>query len=562
MAAFSETEVQFWMTKAVSWGENTSRSTLLDTSRHLNALRSFLQQLLQGLQQMSSSSQAMMTFPFVGQFLGRLCWNPCVIADERSQRLLLRCLNCLYSTEPLNAVERKANMWIKNLLCHLISEKEGSVAHATVKHAGITPERYHMDALEKVVSLMTEEVIKSCDGSPNSLARCSNGNIRTMSTACIPLVTCPEAAPLIGALLKHSIICAFSCVDEEFIEEVSKAWLSKRLVMEEEAVVALYCHNPTCLEGAALSLLESVLTDPKIVSQSLDKCVNESFLPQASALHCHIFLTVNEIYRNVLMEIDENIAVRALIQVYTNCFLQRLTAHKPQDRLLLRTFFPNVPPLLLSPLLTAPSEVPRAAWLDHLSWITRSLQSVVESKEEDRDPRVYQAMFDAWFLLVQCGFWVDTATELLVLAESENSEPLLWLLMFFHNPTHRGHQRSQQTAVAKEAWVHIRMLFYARPPLPRHLCAVKDLLSSCLSRNLVLHLFLNFAVFSHGPVSITTEIIDKVLIDAGVKQRALWILSAIDCRLNRTAASLEDRVQSRLRTLRETLLAPCAETLL
>lgn len=48
--------------------------------------------------------------------------------------------------------------------------------------------------------------------------------------------------------------------------------------MEEEAVVALYCHNPTCLEGAALSLLESVLSDHKIVSQSLDKYVNESFL--------------------------------------------------------------------------------------------------------------------------------------------------------------------------------------------------------------------------------------------------------------------------------------------
>ncbi|CAM4715982.1 unnamed protein product [Leuciscus chuanchicus] len=58
----------------------------------------------------------MKTFPFVGQFLGRLCWNPCVIADERSQRLLLRCLSCLYSAEPLNAVERKANTWIKSLI--------------------------------------------------------------------------------------------------------------------------------------------------------------------------------------------------------------------------------------------------------------------------------------------------------------------------------------------------------------------------------------------------------------------------------------------------------------
>ncbi|KAL0186859.1 hypothetical protein M9458_018529, partial [Cirrhinus mrigala] len=39
--------------------------------------------------------------------------------------------------------------------------------------------------------------------------------------------------------------------------------------------------------------------------------------------------------------------------------------------------------------------------------------------------------------------------------------------------------------------------------------AVKELLSSSLSSNLVLQLFSNFAVFSHGPVSIITEITDK-----------------------------------------------------
>ncbi|KTG40804.1 hypothetical protein cypCar_00001934, partial [Cyprinus carpio] len=88
MEAVSETDVQFWMAKAVNWGEATSCSALLDTSRHLGSLRSFLQQVLQGLQQMSSTSEAMKTFPFVGQFLGRLCWNPCVIADGKFTTLL------------------------------------------------------------------------------------------------------------------------------------------------------------------------------------------------------------------------------------------------------------------------------------------------------------------------------------------------------------------------------------------------------------------------------------------------------------------------------------------
>ncbi|XP_051509287.1 Fanconi anemia group C protein isoform X2 [Myxocyprinus asiaticus] len=569
MAAFSDTEVQFWMAKAVNWGETISSSALLDTSRHLSSLRIFLQHVLQALQQMSSTSEALHTFPFVGQFLGRLCWNPCVIADERSQSLLLRCLSCLYSAEPLNAVERKANMWIKNLLCHLISEEEGSVAHATGKHAGSAPKQYYEEALEKVVSLMIEKVIKSFDSLPNSSARCSYGNINTMSMACVPLVTRPQMSPLISGLLKHSILCVSSCLNEEFIEAVNEAWLRKRHVIDEEAVVALWCHSPTFLEGAALKLLESVLSDPETVTQNLEKHVNESLLPQASALHCHIFLIVNEIYRNVLMEIDENLPVKTLIQVYTLCFLQRLTGQKPKDRLPHRAFFPNVKPSLLGPLLTPPSEVPREAWLDHLSWIRSLLQSVVENEEEGDDVRAYQAVFEAWFLLVQCGFWVDTAAELLVLAAPENSEPLLWLLTFFHHPTNRGHQRSQQTvrdltmelqAVAREAWAHIRVLFLAHSPPPRHYCAVKELLSSNLSTNLVLHLFLNFAVFSHGPVSITFEITDKVLMDACVKRRALWILASIDCRLNR-ASSLDSRVHSRMRTLQDTLLRACAESL-
>uniref|UniRef100_A0A673MAL9 Fanconi anemia group C protein-like n=1 Tax=Sinocyclocheilus rhinocerous TaxID=307959 RepID=A0A673MAL9_9TELE len=511
MEAVSETDVQFWMAKAVNWGEATSCSALLDTSRHLGSLRSFLQQVLQGLQQM------MNMWPFSHFINAILSCGLVYVCSERSQRLLLRCLNCLYSAEPLNAVEQKANMWIK------------------------------------VVSLMTEEVIKSCDGLPNTSARCSNGNIHAMSTACAALVTCPQMSPLIGALLKHSMLCGSSCLNQEFIKEVSEALISKRLVLEDEAVVNLWCYSPTCLEGAAVSLLESVLSDHETMTQSLDKHVNGSLLPQASADHCHIFISVNEIYRNVLTEIDENLAMRALIQVFTVCFLQRLTGQKPQDRLPLRAFFPHVMPSLLTPLLTAPSEVPREAWLDHLSWIRSLLQSVTENEEVGEDVRAYQAFFEAWFLLVQCGYWVDTAAELLVLAAPENAEPLLWLLTFFHHPTNRGHQRSQQTAVAREAWTHLRMLFLTRPPPPRHLSAVKELLSSSLSANLVLHLFSNFTVFSHGPVSIITEITDKVLTEAAVKHRALWILASIRCRLN-SAATWDDSVHSRLRTLQDTLL--------
>lgn len=37
----------------------------------------------------SSTTEAMKRFPFVGQFLGRLCWNPYVTADGKFMTLLL-----------------------------------------------------------------------------------------------------------------------------------------------------------------------------------------------------------------------------------------------------------------------------------------------------------------------------------------------------------------------------------------------------------------------------------------------------------------------------------------
>lgn len=40
----------------------------------------------------------------------------------------------------------------------------------------------------------------------------------------------------------------------------------------------LWCHSPTCLEGAVVSLLESVLSDHETMTQSLDKHVNDSLL--------------------------------------------------------------------------------------------------------------------------------------------------------------------------------------------------------------------------------------------------------------------------------------------
>ncbi|XP_072537048.1 Fanconi anemia group C protein isoform X2 [Salminus brasiliensis] len=561
MAALPELQVSFWMDKAVTWGQATSPSIQLDAGRHLNSLRNFLQQLLQALQSMSSTTDAMKNLPFVGQFLGRLCWNPYVTADGECRRLLLQCVWRLYSADPHNAVERKANEWIQNLLCHLTSEEEGSVVYALKKHSGSIPQQYYSETFKKMVALLTEEVSRNHITSANSSERCSCDHLYAVSVACVPLVTCPLAAPLVGALLKRPVSCGCSHLSKEFIDAVSSAWLSKKLVMEDLAVIALWCQSLSSLERAILSLLESVLADQGSVIHSLETTVTDSLLPKASALHCHLSLVVNDVFRSVLMVMEENLAVRALIQVFTSCFLQIRTAQKPQENPPLRAFFPHVPHNLLTPLLTTPSDVPKEAWLKHLCWIWELIQEILcerneggEEEEEDEQgsQRRRRAVFETWFLLVQCGHWLDAAAELLVSVGSEESEPLLFLLTFYHHPTNRGHQNTQQNMVAREAWSHLRIFFLTHTLPPEKLSSVKELLSSTHSTNLVLHLLLNFAVFSRASTSSASEVIQKLQIEAGMRCKAAWMLSSVQHRLNRTD-SLDARVHSRLKTLQDSL---------
>ncbi|XP_058245339.1 Fanconi anemia group C protein isoform X1 [Hemibagrus wyckioides] len=550
MASLSELQMRFWMDKAVQWGQATSPSTQQDISEHMQSLETFLQQLVHTLQTMSSTTEAMKSFPFVGQFLGRLCWNPYVTADGASRRLLLQCMWLLYSAEPQNVVEHRANVWIRqDLLCHLTSEDEGSMVHALEKHAGFPPQQYYSGSLKKMVALLTTEVNINHIASAASLERCRFDSIHSLSVACIPLVTCPEVAPLIGALLKHYNLCGCSHLSEDFIKAVTKAWLSKKLVMEDEAVIALWCCSLSSLEQAVLLLLEHILSDPKVM-HNLETVVTDSLLPKASALHCHIFLIVNDVFRNALISIEENLALRGLLQVFTSCFLQIRAAQRPQERLPLRSFFPHVPHNLLTPLLTAPADVPKHVWLEHLSWIGTLLEKFLSERNQEEDSRRgHRAVFETWFLLVQCGHWIDVAAKLLVSVGSEQSKPLLFLLTFYHHPTNRGHQNTQHNTVARQAWSDLRSLFLTHTLSPEQLSAVNELLCS-LSANLVLCLLLNFAIFSQASTSRMTDVIQKVLTDAGVRRRAMCMLctmhqrlkgdSALDARLT----MLEDRLRT------------------
>ncbi|XP_010874433.2 Fanconi anemia group C protein isoform X2 [Esox lucius] len=561
-ACLEPQEVAFWLGKAVEWGQAENPDTRTDTCVHLGPLKAFLQLLLTHLQTQSSTTETMRTLPFVGQFLGRLCWNPCVTADAESRPLLFRCLWSLYSEEPQNAVERKANQWIRNVLYQLAIE-EDSATHMLVKSVGLPLKEYHGKVLRKMVCLLMEEVGQSCSSLSDPNLRCSCDSVLAASVACVPLVSCPETAPLIRSLLQRPLTCDRATLSKDFLDAVSSAYSKKQLSLELQSVVCLWCHSLTSLEGAAMSLLDSVLSDSATRPHGLEHKITCSLLPKACSLHVFMFLVVNDIFRSMLVQVEGNQRLLSLIHTFTLCFLRDLAMLQSQECVSFKAFFPQTPQSLLVPLLTHPSEMALEAWPQHLTWVAASLRALVEEAEgEEEGSGGPCTVFEAWFLLVQCADWVEVASQLLVSATPWDVCPLLWLLTFYHHPTNGPHNRERLLVVAREAWDHLMSLFLvSAPPLPAdQLQSLAKLSASpeqgSLASLLVINLLVNFAVFSHNTlIDAAKEIVSNVVQQSGLVHEAVWILNMVELRLtrHRSSSSLTDRVQPRTRALLETL---------
>ncbi|XP_005722434.1 Fanconi anemia group C protein [Pundamilia nyererei] len=625
----NDQEMQFWLDKAVAWGQADSPDTQKDTCLHMSRLRDFLHQLLTQVNSMSSTTETMKRLPFLGQLLGRLCWNPYVTVCDTSRGLLLGCLWGLYSERPSNAVEKKANQWIRELpftakdrnngknkktfspqlgpsgrtgqmygfrpemvclrvsprrdhtvlhyhgmsfeemtdkqsmrkvLCQLSTEEDETAAQALMKCTGVPAKEYHLKVLRKKVALLQENVGQSC--TLFNSQRCSCDRIVDISEACIPIVTCPEASSLISLLLQRPVACVTEALSEDFLNALTSAYSRQGLALEEQALVSLWYHSFSSLEEAVLSLLQSVITTG-LTPQKLEQQVAQSLLPKACAQHCSIFLVVNDIFRSILKQAEGNESVKTLVQTFTKCFLRELALLKPQTSISVKAFFPQSPSSLLVPLLTMPSEMPQGAWRNHLNWLSSSLQRLTEEEEEEeegdgRSTRGHHNVFEAWFLLVQCAHWVQVAVQLLVTSGTEDGDPFLWLLIFYHYPTKRWHHRASQLARAKEAWNHIRTLFSgAAHPLPSdRLQSLGTLVSpqpeqQSFAPSLTVSLLVNVAVFCQLPPSGSAEVLQAVVDQSGLLDEAACVLSSLELRLNEGCCLSRDTVHLRIKELQK-----------
>uniref|UniRef100_H3DJQ7 FA complementation group C n=1 Tax=Tetraodon nigroviridis TaxID=99883 RepID=H3DJQ7_TETNG len=524
-------EMQFWLDKAVAWGQAETVETQRDTCQHLSRLKDFIQQLLTHINSMVSFGEKRFIFTEEILFLHSCCDNCCFLSAASSRSLLLRCLWGLFSEHPGSAVERKANQWIR-VCCYIFN-----LVFSSSK------------CLPKI-----------------SLRHGNDKHVHVTADLCWVLLFCLPFTPPLFSTSDCGINC-FEHLRLHFTRELNHGFFSTSpVLMEEQHIISLWCHNLPSLEESVLTLLESVLTNKESSPQKLEQLLEQTLLPKACAQHCSMFLVVNDIFsRSFLKQAEGTESIHCLIHTFTRCFLRELALVQHQNSVPLKAWFPQSPQSLLMPLLTLPSEMHPEAWRHHLKWLSDSLKRVTEEEEEaDRDLSAFRGphgVFEAWFLLVQCVHWVQAAAQLLVTLESRDCGPLLWLVTFYHHPTNRGHHRALQLVHAREALDHLRALFSAlNPPLPvGSLQSVMTLLSpqqqQPSSALLTVNLLVNFAVFSRQTLSGSAEILHTVLDQSGLVSEAARVLASLGLlqKGGSCQSSDADRVQLRIQKLQHTL---------
>ncbi|XP_042733479.1 Fanconi anemia group C protein [Lagopus leucura] len=501
---------KFWLDKAIEWGQAHTLESQKDVCLHLPQLQEFLLQTYETLKQMNSIA-AIQQFPLIGQLLGRLCWNPFVMGYGESQKTLMWCLCCLYSSEPQSPVELKANSWIRNLLCHLLSsskwEKNEAETSTFISALGYTSADYYCHLVENIVSSLVTELRGNQFSELNIQRRISVSRVNAVSLFCLPLITLPDLTPLLETLLVYHGGASKEILSSEFLEAVNDAFLKKKISLSESAIFSLWHRHLPSLENATLSLFDQLIS---LQINSLEKvaCViKDSRLTQAAS-HPAIFRIVNEIFKNVLLETDGAPEVMTIIQVFIQLFIQVQQNENKQHKFPLKAYFPHHHQPLVIALLRRPFELPSTHWLQHLKHISDMLKSIIE----DTNISSFADLYEIWFLVACFGEWLDIAAEQLMKA-AVAPDALLWLLSFYYCPENEDQQRTQTMVESRAVYSHL-MMFYNRTVLSfgelrasvNSIADTEQYHTQCL----ITHLLTNFLLFSSGGHMIAQEFISHI----------------------------------------------------
>ncbi|XP_042309644.1 Fanconi anemia group C protein [Sceloporus undulatus] len=523
---------EFWLHKTLKWGQSTTPESQQDVCLHLPELQEFLLQIYGALKHMNCTT-AVQQFPLLGQLLGRLCWNPLVIAYDECQKILMWCLCCLYSGEPQNPVELKANSWIQSSLCHLLSIS-GLGSHDTginsfISALGFTSADYHSKLLENVVLSLVTEISRNRSNRFKNQKSISS-QITSMSLFCVPLITLPDVTPLVEALLSYHDDGSQEVLSSAFLEAVNEAMLQKQISLSEPAVLQLWLRHLPSLEKAVLQTFENLISIQPCSMQEMAYLIKDSLLDRAIC-HPAVFRTIDEILKNALLETDGAPEVMSVMQVFTQCFVQAYHNNNKQHKFPLKAYFPHNPHMLVMALLKHPKEMSAEGLRQHLNHIAEILKTTVEAT----GTRSCSNLFENWFLFIHFGEWVDIAAEQLVLSQYESTDALLWLLVFYYEPNYENQQRSQTMIEARSVCDHLTTLSRTAS------ISATELQTAVSSRtgirqpgikHVVRHLIISFLLFTPGGQVIAREFIDGFAVGSSEISEVIDLLAHLSNRVS------------------------------
>ncbi|NXW51661.1 FANCC protein, partial [Nyctiprogne leucopyga] len=386
----------------------------------------------------------------------------------------------------------------QNLLCHLLSsskwESNEAETSTFISTLGYTSADYYCHLVKNMVFSLVAELRANQFNGLNIQGRMTSLNL--LSTL---LLMQPRIWLAFWAVSAHcQLLPIFSSTSTL---KSSAGLLSipsfpsplKKISLPESAIFSLWLRHLPSLEKTTLYLLDQLVSIQLISLEEVACVIKDSLLPQAAS-HPAIFRIINEIFKSALLETDGTPEVMTVIQVFTQLFLQAHQNENKQHKFPLKAYFPYHHQPLVTALLRRPFEMPTTHWSQHLKHISDMLKALVE----DTNISSLADLFEIWFLVARFGEWLDIAAEQLLKAAVE-PDALLWLLAFYYCPQNENQQRTKTMVEAQAVYNHLMMLSNCT------VLSVKDVeaavhsiadIEHCCNQHLIIHLLINFLLFS------------------------------------------------------------------
>ncbi|XP_061482516.1 Fanconi anemia group C protein isoform X2 [Rhineura floridana] len=410
---------------------------------------------------------------------------------------------------------------------------------------GFTSADYYSKLIENVVlSLVTELSRNPFNGI--SRQQSFSSRVTSISLLCVPLITLPDVMPLLEALLNYHEDGLQEVLHPEFLEAVNEAVLHKKIYLPESGVLQLWLRHLPSLEKAVLQNLKTFISSHPSSLKKMKSMIKGSLLHRA-ACHPAVFRTIDEIFKNALLETDGAPEVMTVMQVFTQCFLQAYYENNKQHKFPMKVYFPHNPHSLVMAFLQHPSDLPAIDVHRHLTHIAEMLKTA-----EAEHIGSCGGLFENWFLFVHFGEWADIAAEQL-LSQAESSDALLWLLVFYYKPGDENQQRTQTMVEARLVCDHLTTL--SRTPT----ISVTDLQIAISSKTktrqpgtslVVMHLIISFLLFTPAGHVVAREFIADFVVAGseipeitGLLTRLANRVSQLGMKYQRTVKLVNDLLQ-------------------